>query len=106
MKRSQMFPINPFQNPAPYFSDIKRDNNPFSSDMETCEIAIKLKLDLKTYNYGNTIEINPSFNIFISANKLCQKKAHNPCSNNIIHQKEGQFSIIKNPINEEKGEEK
>ena len=90
MKRSQMFPINPFQNPAPYFSDIKRDNNPFSSDMETCEYAIKLKLDLKTYNYGNTIEINPSFNIcliyciFISANKLCQKKAHNPCSNNII----------------------
>jgi len=48
MKRSQMFQINPFQNPAPYFSDIKRDNNPFSLDMETCEIAIKLKLDLKT----------------------------------------------------------
>ncbi len=101
-----MFQINPFQNPAPYFSDIKRDNNPFSSDMETCEIAIKLKLDLKTYKYGNTIEMNPSFNIFISANKLCQKKAHNHCSNNIIAQKEGQFSIIKNPINEEKGEEK
>ena len=74
--------------------------------METCEIAIKLKLDLKTYNYGNTIEMNPNFNIFISSDKLCQKKDHNPCSNNIIAQKEGQFSIIKNPINEEKGEEK
>ena len=84
MKRSQMFPINPFQNPAPYFSDIKRDNNPFSSDMETCEIAIKLKLDLKTYNYGNTIEINPSFNIFISAKSFSEKKDYNPCSNNII----------------------
>ena len=106
MKRIQIFPINPFQNPAPYFSDIKRDNNPFSSDMETCEIAIKLKLDLKTYNYDNTIEMNPNFNIFISSDKLCQKKDHNPCSNNIIAQKEGQFSIIKNPINEEKGEEK
>ena len=49
MKRSQMFQINPFQNPAPYFSDKKRDNNPFSSDMETCEIAInhKIKIGLK-----------------------------------------------------------
>ncbi len=98
-----MFPINPFQNPAAFFSEKKRDNNPFSSDMKTCEIAIKLKLGLKTY--GNTIQMNPNFNIFISEEKLGLKKGDNPCSNDIIPKKEAQFSIINYQNNEDKGEE-